>query len=144
MAQATSDTERTVTRISQEVWSEGNLDVLSELMASDIGGQLPGIPELRTREDYKEAVQTYRAAFPDFDVEVTEIVSTDDVVTIRYTVRGTHEGELMGIAPTGTEVEMNGSAIIHLEDGRVVEEWNYGDMISLLQQVGAMPQQQSS
>jgi len=139
MAQATTDDERTVTRISHEVWTEGHLDVLNEVMADDIDGQLPGFPDLRTRDDYAQAVKSYRTAFPDFDVELTEIVSTDGIVAIRYTVRGTHEGELMGIDPTDTEIEMNGNAILHVTNGKVTEEWNYGDMTSLLQQLDALP-----
>ncbi|WP_276247503.1 ester cyclase [Haladaptatus sp. YSMS36] len=138
MAVPASENERILTRIATEVWSEGKMDVLKEVMADDVGGQLPGVGDLHTREDYERAVEAYRTAFPDFTVDFQELIPADDVVTMRYTVRGTHDGEMMGIAPTGNKAEMQGSTILRFKDGKVVEEWNYGDMSGLLQQLGAM------
>lgn len=136
-----NENERTVTRFTTKVWNEGDLDALTDLAASDIAAHIPGVPEVQGREAYGEAVQLYRSAFPDFSVELVDTIAADDTVVVRYTVRGTHEGELMGVAPTGSKVEVPGIAILRFEGGKVVEEWNQGDMLGLLQQIGAVPEQ---
>ena len=73
------------------------------------------------------------------DVDVLdEMVATDDHVAIRYTVRGTHESEFMGIAPTGKRIEAAAMQIARFEDGRVIERWGVTDQLGILQQLGAV------
>lgn len=141
MSVTTQENESIVTRFADNVWNDGNLDTLEELAATDISAHFSGVGEIEGREAYGDAVQLYRSAFPDFTVEIDEMLSVDDTVVIRYTVYGTHEGELMGVSPTGTDVEIGGITIVRLEDGMVVEEWNQGDMLGMLQQIGAVPTQ---
>lgn len=139
--QVSEENKRIVTRLATDVWSEGDQDALNEIVASDVIARIPGVPELRGREVYWETVQTYRSAFPDFTVNVAELITADGTVVADYSVRGTHEGELMGIAPTGKEFEMPGIVIFRLEDGKIVEERNEADMLGMLQQLGAVPEQ---
>lgn len=117
------------------------MGAVNDIIAADIDARLPGVPKIQDREGYKEAVQDYRSGFPDFTVEIVDLISTDDTVVAEYSVHGTHEGEAMGIAPTGNEVEMSGIVIFRLEDGKIVEERNQGDVLGLLQQLGAVPEQ---
>lgn len=139
--QTVRENERVVTRLATDVWSKGDHDALNEIVASDVIAKIPGVPELRGREAYWETVQSYRSAFPDFTVTVAELITADGTVVAEYSVRGTHEGELMGIAPTGKEFEMPGIVIFRVEDGKIVEERNVGDMLGMLQQLGAVPEQ---
>lgn len=79
-----------------------------------------------------------RAAFPDFELTVEDVIAEDDTVVQHYRATGTHEGELMGIEPTGTEVEFEGLDKVRFEDGQIVEEFGRADTIGLLQQLGVV------
>ena len=90
-----------------------------------------------------ETVGDFYAGFwqgiPDATIVLEDAIEADDRVAIRLTVRGTHGGELMGIPATQRPVEMAVITILRFEDGRVAERWNVSDMVSLLEQIGAMP-----
>ncbi|MEM4780995.1 MAG: ester cyclase, partial [Halalkalicoccus sp.] len=94
--------------------------------------------EPRGRDDYRSYVETYRAAFPDVRYEVEDVIVQDDRAALRYTASGTHEGEFMGIEPTGRRVELTGNVMHRLEDGRLVETWACFDMLGLFEQLGAI------
>ncbi|MGI9174727.1 MAG: ester cyclase [Rhodothermales bacterium] len=66
------------------------------------------------------------------------MMATDDEVAIRYTISGTHEGEFMGVAPTGRKVEAAAMQIARFENGKVKERWGLTDQLGLLQQIGAV------
>jgi steroid delta-isomerase-like uncharacterized protein len=86
-----------------------------------------------------EMVDTFRSALPDLTVTVDHQFADGDHVASRFTVRGTHEGELFGAPPTSREVEVKGITISRCEDGRIAEEWELVDAVGLLQQIGALP-----
>jgi len=66
-------------------------------------------------------------------------VAEGDKVVARWTSFGTHNGDFMGISPTGKQVTTSGITIFRLQDGKIVEEWSESDMLGMLQQVGALP-----
>src|SRR5688500_1551723 len=110
-----------VRRAFEEPW-KGNLAVLDELLASDYVGHDPAAPEpLRGPEGVKEFISTYLAAFPDGRIMVEQQLAEGDLVATRWSGRATHEGELMGIEPTGKPVTVSGLTISRLEDGKIVE-----------------------
>src|SRR5213593_4732614 len=116
-----------VRRLFEEPW-KGNLDVVDELTASDYVGHDPANPEpLRGPEGVKEFISTYRAAFPDSRITVEQQLAEGDLVATRWSGRGTHEGELMGIQPTGKQVTVSGLTISRLIGGKVVEEFQNWD-----------------
>jgi steroid delta-isomerase-like uncharacterized protein len=80
-----------------------------------------------------------RAAFPDHDAEVVHMVAEGDTVATYKTFTGTHEGEFMGVPPTGNEVTIRVMDFVRYSDGQIVEHWNIVDVAGLLQQLGAMP-----
>jgi steroid delta-isomerase-like uncharacterized protein len=128
-----------VRRAFEEPW-KGNLDVVDELTASDYIGHDPANPEpLRGPEGVKEFISTYLAAFPDARITVEQQLAEGDLVATRWSARGTHEGELMGISPTGKQVTVSGLAISRLEDGKIVEEFQNWDTLGMMQQLGAVP-----
>jgi predicted ester cyclase len=129
-------------RVTDEVFSQGNLDLVDELFAADYVLHDPGIPggELRGPEDFKQRwVSMFRTAFPDLQLSVEDQVAEGDKVVTRYVGRGTHRGELMGIAPTGMEVSVGGSIISRVSGDRIEEEWNNFDALGMMQQLGAVP-----
>ena len=128
-----------VRRAFEEPW-KGNLDVIDELIASDYIGHDPVDPEpLRGPEGVKEFVTTYRSAFPDAQITVEQQLAEGDLVATRWTARGTHEGELMGIQPTGKQVTVSGLTISRLANDKIVEEFQNWDTLGMLQQLGAVP-----
>jgi steroid delta-isomerase-like uncharacterized protein len=82
-------------------------------------------------------VETFRSALPDLAVTVDHQFANGDYVATRFTVRGTHDGELLGAPPTGRSVAMTGITVSRCEDGRIAEEWELVDVAGLLQQVAA-------
>jgi predicted ester cyclase len=73
-------------------------------------------------------------------VEPVEMIAGDDLVAARLYVKGTHRGEIMGVAPSGNEIDVEQITILKLDDeGRCVERWVRLDELSFLQQIGAMP-----
>jgi steroid delta-isomerase-like uncharacterized protein len=129
-------------RVTDEVFSQGNLDLVDELFAADYVLHDPGIPggELRGPEDFKQRwVSMFRTAFPDLRLSVEDQVAEGDEVVTRYAGRGTHWGELMGIAPTGMEVSVGGIIISRVSGGRIEEEWNSFDALGMMQQLGVVP-----
>ena len=131
--------KKIVRRAFEEPW-KGNLDVVDELTASDYIGHDPANPEpLRGPEGVKQFISTYLAAFPDARIMVEEQLAEGDLVATRWNGRGTHEGELMGIEPTGKQVTVSGLTISRLEGGKIVEEYQNWDTFGMMQQLGAVP-----
>lgn len=131
--------KKIVRRAFEEPW-KGNLSVVDELMASDYVGHDPANPKpLRGPEGVKEFISTYRAAFPDARITVEEQLAEGDLVATRWSGRGTHEGELMGISPTGKQVTVSGLTISRVVGGKIVEEYQNWDTFGMMQQLDAVP-----
>jgi len=97
----------------------------------------PGLPSgLEGRKMFGSALL---AAFPNLHVEVEDLVTDGGKVVTRYSVHGTHKGELMGIPPTGRQVSIGGIAIDRFENGRSIEHWEYYDPMGMMQQLGVIP-----
>jgi predicted ester cyclase len=134
-----ADNKEIVRRLAEEPWS-GKLDVIDELASQNYVGYDPAQPEpTRGPAGLKEFVQGYLAGYPDGRITIEHQIAEGDYVASRWTGRGTHDGELMGIAPTGRQVTVTGITISRLEGGQVVEEWTNWDTFGMLQQLGAIP-----
>lgn len=138
MPTQTENTKR-VDRIIEEAWNNGNLEVIGDLVDSDYKLHVPNAPkEFRGPEGFKEFIQMYRTAFPDLTLSVEERVVEGDKIADRIIARGTHEGEFMGIEPTGKETETTTMVIHYLDDGMVVADDGLIDNLGLLQQLGVV------
>ena len=127
-------------RLDDEVWSEGRLEVIDELIADDFVTTVVGAPEqIRGPQGFREFVLMYRTAFPDLRISVDEQIAEGDTVVTRWTATGTHEGELMGIAATGKQATTAGINIDRFAGGKLVAGWGLFDQLGLLQQIGAVP-----
>jgi predicted ester cyclase len=83
----------------------------------------------------REQFDAFHAAFDGFRAQILRQVAEGDLVVTHKVFRGTHSGEIMGVAPTGREVEIAVIDIVRLEDGRIVEHWNVVDLYRLMAQL---------
>lgn len=134
-----AENKELVRRSNDKIWGAGDLEILEEYVAEDYIEYNTASPEpIRGPEGYRANVQMVRAAFPDLDVTTEDLIAEGDKVVTRYTLTGTHEGELMGIEPTGKRVEIEGISIGKIEDGKVVEGWSNIDVMGMMQQLGVV------
>jgi predicted ester cyclase len=116
--------------------SQGNYDALHEFVSPDFVLHPTGI---RGVEGLAAMVEGYRSALGDLHVTVEHQFTEGDYVATRTTIRGRHEGELMGTPPTGRDVTFTCLTISRCRDGRIEEEWELADTMSILGQIGALP-----
>jgi steroid delta-isomerase-like uncharacterized protein len=123
-----------------DIFVEDRLDVADEILAADFRWHSPGLPpEISGREGVKEFARMLRAGFPDYRLTSEDTIGEGDRVMIRWTHRGTHEGEFLGQAPTGREVTVTGIDLFRIEGGKITELWQITDQLGLMQQLGAIP-----
>ena len=132
-----------VRRFFEELLSTDNFAVADEILSPGFRFYFAGSPEPLDLEHYKEFLRARRTAFPDRRFVVEDMIAEGDKVSARFTMHGTHKGELRGIAPTGTEVTMTGIDMIRLADGKMVEDQVEVDQLGMMQQLGVIvsPQQ---
>ena len=118
-----------------------NLDLIEEVYAADLVWHEPD-QDIQGLEEAKQFVTMYKTAFPDLHATVEDVIAEGDKVVTRVTVRGTHQGEIEEFgAPTGKQVEIKDITIHRIEDGKIVEEWERYDNLSVMQQLGLAPEQ---
>lgn len=114
-------------------------EVFDELVASDVvvHGAPSGFPS--GREGWKQNIAVFRAAFPDGRWSIEHLVAAPGKVIVQIRVRGTHQGDFLGIPPTGRSVSWSATDVVRIADGKIVEyESDHGNL-GLLQQVGEHP-----
>jgi steroid delta-isomerase-like uncharacterized protein len=127
-------------RLIEEMFNRGNLDAADEIFAPDHVNHDPGSPEeIRGPEGFKSYVGVYRTAFPDLRITIEDQVAEGDKVVTRWTASGTHQGDLMGIAPTGRRATVTGITIDRISGGKVEETWTNFDAMGMMQQLGVIP-----
>lgn len=133
-AQASAAMQR---RLVEEAQGQGNLDAVDEFLAPDFVDHtpFPGVPG--TREGVKQVFAMIRAGVPDHDAKVEHMVAEGDMVATYKTFTGTHEGELMGIPPTGRRVTIRVMDFVRYRDGQLSEHWNIVDVAGLMGQLDA-------
>jgi steroid delta-isomerase-like uncharacterized protein len=126
----------------EEVWNQGITDAVDRYIASDYVRHDPGLPfEVRGPEGIRQIVPLYRSAFPDIHFTAADTVASEDRVAVRWEIRATHRGELMGIAPSGREVRLTAIEIFRVVEGRIAEQWVSLDNLGMLRQLGVFPPQ---
>jgi steroid delta-isomerase-like uncharacterized protein len=134
-----SEDDKALARHSWEVLD--NTDLIDEVYAADLVWHEPD-QDIHGSEEAKQFIAMYRTAFPDLNVTVEDAIAEGDKVATRWTVRGTHQGEIEEFGPpTGRQVELEGITIHRIEGGKIVEEWERYDNLSILQQIGLVPEQ---
>lgn len=121
-----------------EIFNQGNLDAIDDYVAEDYVDHAQGF---QGRERYRQVIAGIQHAFPDLHVTVEDVLVDGDKVAVRTTATHTHEGEFMGIPPTGVHGSHTGITIVRIEDGKVAESWEESDMLGLLTQLDAVQMQ---
>lgn len=123
-----------------EGYVQGDLAIVDELLAPDFVFHDPSSKTGEVHaEDMKASIEWIHSAFPDAQVSIEDQVAEGDKVVSRYTVSGTHRGEIMGAAPTGKLVTHTGHQTDRISGGEIVESWTNWDALGLLQEIGAIP-----
>ena len=137
-----SETNKTVVRrLFEEVWNKGNLPVTDELFAPNYAHHDSSTPDVgRGPESEKKRATLYRTAFPDLRLTIEDIIAEGETVMARWSCRGTHKGDLSGIAPTGKQFSISGVSIARLTNGKMAEGWVNWDAQGLMQQLGVVPE----
>jgi predicted ester cyclase len=128
-------------------WNDSDFHVIEEeLVASHfVNHNPPPVPGIgRDRDGMLAAMRYMRQAFPDGRAESVNLVAEDDKVVVQDVVRGTHQGEFMGVSATGRQVSFEFIHIFRLADGRIVERWGLVDAMGLMMQLGAIPTPQAA
>lgn len=136
---ATMDNAATM-RSAYERISAGDISGFGDLVADDFveHEEIPGLPA--TKQGMLEYFGLLLSAFPDMRMDVEDLMADGDKTVARVTVTATHDGEFMGVAPTGNQVEIQLIDIMRFDDdGLVCEHWGVADMLSLMQQLGVVP-----
>ncbi len=126
----------------EEVWNKGRAEVIDELFLPE--GVAQGLNQqpsemMQGPTAFRPFHRAFRGAFPDIHVTVEDAVAEGDKVVVRCTVRGTHTGEELGIAPTRKRVEFTGMCMLRFKGGKIAEDWNNFDSLTLYNQIGVLP-----
>jgi steroid delta-isomerase-like uncharacterized protein len=131
------ENEALVRRYVEEVYDQRKLEVVDEIFAPEFTLHDPDLPGgAHGPEGIKRIVETFVGGFPDLQVILEDEFSTGDKVVTRWTSRGTHRGELMGIAPTGKRIDVTAVGIWRVANGKIAEAWLVYDAFGMLQQLG--------
>ena len=125
-------------RRAYEALNQRNWAVFEELTASDIVVHTASTT-IQGLEAYKQYLEMNNAASPDLHLIIEDMIAEGDKVVVRHTARGTHQGNFMGIAPTGKQLVVTGIVIARVANGKSIEEWINSDTLGLLQQLGVVP-----
>ena len=136
---STEDNKILARRFVEEVWVKGDLTAVDELLATNFVLHFPPSGVTPDLEGYKQWVSRVCTGLVDRQSTVEDQIAEGDKVVTRWIYRGTHKGDLMGIAPTGKHVTVSGVTIHRIVGGRIVEEWNEIDNLNLLRQLGVLP-----
>jgi steroid delta-isomerase-like uncharacterized protein len=125
-----------------EAWNSGNYDIVMETVSEDYVGHWFDPEEGDVDRDGLVAfIDAARQGFSDFHMDTEFMVAEDDMVVVGFTVGGTHDGEFMGIPPTGKEGSSPGILVHRFDDdGKVVEAWAVWDALGQMQQLGVIPE----
>jgi steroid delta-isomerase-like uncharacterized protein len=128
-------------RAFEEILSGGRFELAEELYAKDFVNH--GIRRDVTLAEDQAALKGWHQVFPDVSIAPEKLVAEDDLVTIYWIARGTNTGTGNGLPATGKKVEQAGITIWRIVNGKIKEEWSAFDQLSMMQQLGLLPQKTS-
>lgn len=118
-----------------DIVNSGTLDGIEFVWTDDCvvhaGG---GLPEVHGVDDLAALLSAYRAALPDVHITTEDLVEENDLIAARFTTRGRHDGEFLGMAATGVSIEMSGFGLFRIANGRIAEEWLLDDLAAFITQ----------
>jgi predicted ester cyclase len=135
----TTDELKAIARRDLEgLWFKGDLTLADELYAPGVVDHHPLPGQAPGREGVKQAVAMVSRSFPG-QGEIHGLVAEGDTVTRWWTLRGTHEGEFLGLPATHKPFTLTGIDVLRIAEGKIVEFWHQEDLLGLMMQLGAVP-----
>lgn len=136
-----TDNVMLIRRLFDEAWTDGDLEVVDEIVSDDFVFDRSGRVQTGGPALYRDLIRYSRDVFPDMAFEIDDMIvsSAGDEVAVRWTMTGTHEGEYKGVAPTGQEVELEGLEFNTFADGQLVETCTHPNWEAFLESVGVLP-----
>lgn len=136
------DNVQLMRRWFQEVWNEGRIQTVYELLspAAVATGQRGAEAKIRGPEEFEKFVREIRGAFPDIKVNVEDVFGAGDKVVLRWSAAMTHTGEGLRIPASNRTVRSRGITIARIEGGKIVEGWDNWDQLGMLEQIGVYNQ----
>lgn len=146
IARPVKTNEEIVSEFVERCFDDDYGELVDEFVADDFVGYAAGAPEpIHGREGMRETLEMFRSGFAGLSSEVADVCADGgDTVAVRWVLRGTHEGEFMGVAPSGNDIEVDGMEFNRLSDGKIVETHIVWDTLGMLEQIGGMPGQQAA
>jgi steroid delta-isomerase-like uncharacterized protein len=135
---AQSDNIEIITRF-EHAFRAGDQSAIDEFCDPGLVDHNPAPGHQPTLTDFKHKIAGFRAAFPDLEYDLQEIIGSGDTIATRWVVSGSQQQEFMGIPASGQAVRVEGMNFYHLKDGRVTDMWMQFDGVALMQQLGAVP-----
>jgi steroid delta-isomerase-like uncharacterized protein len=121
------------------VWEEGNVDLLDEMLAPEYINHTLAAPDLPPGpEGVKEVVSMFHSAMPDLRVVIEDMIAEGDKVATRYSLEGTHEGELFGAPSTGKRLSIKSITVERVSEGKIREHWRATDEMGMMRQLGIL------
>jgi len=135
---STDENKRLVKRFVDEVFGQGQLDSIDELVAPDFVSHTFGFTD-DGRAKLRAASERIHASLTDVDFGIEDLVAEDDRVAVRLTSTATVVDEFMGVPAAGKQYSIGEIHIFRVTDGRIVEHWHQHDALGMMKQLGAMP-----
>jgi steroid delta-isomerase-like uncharacterized protein len=125
----------------EEIVNKQNPQAIEEVYAPNFVWHEPD-QDIQGYEQARQFVSAFFKGFPDINISVEDVIAEGDKAVTRYTIRGTHQGETEEFGPpTEKQMELKGITIHRFEGGKIVEEWEAYDNLSVIQQLGLVPEQ---
>src|ERR1700756_4010786 len=126
-----------VREYTRRVFNEHNPELASEFVTPDVKWHGGTLGSIEGSDNLIALLRSFIGALPDLNAQEQDIVAYGDTVAVRFVVEATHEGELLGIAPTGRRVRWDAVDVYRVRDGKISEEWAADDLTAILNAVGA-------
>jgi steroid delta-isomerase-like uncharacterized protein len=143
MSTTHATSNKTIFRRFHDATNTGDAEILSktidEIFVPDVQIRTPLPVQVTGARAIKEVFARLHQAFPDLHVTVEDLIEEEDKVVGKNSVTGTHQGEYMGISPTGKSVTYNEIMMFRFVNGRIAETWGIVDVFSQMKQLGAIP-----
>jgi steroid delta-isomerase-like uncharacterized protein len=135
-----SERGTTARRFMDGILNSGDWSNADEVLTDDVVMHHPSAPEpIRGREAVHEFLAQFRAGMSDLHLTIEDAADGEDAVALRWTARGTHDGSLFGLPPSGNELHIRGISFFRFEGDRIAEDWIEENTLDVLQQLGVVP-----
>jgi steroid delta-isomerase-like uncharacterized protein len=130
-----------IIKMNEDAWHRRDLGAAYDVYSDDVVFQRVPFTPVVGKEANMQADADTLDAFDDVRSTIDAVIVEGDTAALRWTWEGTHTGTLpsLGIPATGRRVRFSGCSVYHFRDGKIVQQWEYGDLLGFLQQLGAIP-----